>query len=425
MTATSDEPAAGAREAQLGGGISRGLVLLLATGCGTAAANLYYAQPLLHTLARALHTGPGTAGLVVTLSQVGYALGLAFVVPIGDIVPRRRLVPLVLVLTAAALAASAAAGSIGVLIGLALLVGLGSVAAQVLVPFAAVLAGPQQRGRVVGTVMSGLLLGILLARTLSGLVAGAAGWRVVYGAGAGLVLVLAAALARVLPSEATRPRLAYRALLASTVQVFRRDAGLRRRAGFGALGMAGFSILWTTVAFLLAGAPYHYSDTVIGLFGLVGAAGALCASWAGRLADRGHTGRMTWGFAACTAISWVPLWLGRHHLGWLIVGILVLDVGVQGTQVTNQSVMYATGGEDRSRANAAYMVCYFAGGAAGSAAAAAAYASGGWSAVTLLGGAVAVLGVLAALADRRWPVGLVRSGRAGEYAGCDPPVAAR
>jgi predicted MFS family arabinose efflux permease len=376
----------------------------MAVGCGLAAANLYYPQPLLHTIAGSFHTGSGTAGLVVTFSQIGYAVGLALVVPVGDLIARRRLVPAALLLTAAALVASAAAPTIGVLIALALVVGLGSVAAQLLVPFAAQLAGEQRRGQVVGIVMSGLLIGILLARTVSGLVAGATGWRVVYAVAAGLVLALAGVLARRLPAEGRRAHLPYGRLLASTAEVFRRDRTLRRRAVFGALGFCGFSIFWTTAAFLLAGPPYDYTDTVIGLFGLVGAAGAACAMLAGRLADRGWTERATVIFPVLVAGSWLLLWFGRHQVGWLIAGIVVLDIGVQGIQVTNQTVLYRGSGHDRSRANAAYMVCYFAGGATGSAVAALLYSSGRWAAVCVFGATVGSLGVIGAVADRVSPV---------------------
>jgi len=380
------------------------MVLLFAVGCGLSAANLYYAQPLLHTIATDLHAGSGEAGLMITSAQLGYAVGLALLVPIGDIAPRRRLVPAVLLLTAAALAVSAAAGSIAVLIALALFAGIGSVAAQMLVPLAAELAGEQRRGRVVGSVMSGLLLGILLARTVSGAVAGASSWRVVYGVAALAVVLLAAVLSRALPREHDRPHLAYHRLLASTVEVFKRDQVLRRRALFGSLAFAGFSILWTTLAFLLSGSPYHYGDTLIGLFGLFGAAGALCASFAGRLADRGWHRRATIGFAAVTLAAWLPLWLGGRHLAGLVAGIVILDVGVQGTHVINQSVMFSSGGRDRSRANAVYMVIYFAGGAAGSAVAAALYSTGRWAAVSALGASVAFVGLAAAAVDRARPV---------------------
>lgn len=372
-----------------------------------AVADLYYAQPLLSTIAVDLGVGSGSAGLVVTLSQIGYAAGLALLVPVGDMLERRRLVPAVLALTAVGLAGSAAAPTIGVLVALAVVVGVGSVAAQILVPLAASLAGDDERGRVVGTVMSGLLLGILLARTGAGLVAGASSWRVVYVVAAVLVVVLAGVLWRALPEDPPRPRPSYPALLRSTVSLWRAEPLLRRRSLLGGLGFAAFSVFWTTMAFLLAGPPYHYSDTVIGLFGLVGAAGALCANAAGRLADRGREAPATVGFAAAIAVSFLPIWIGRHSLVALIVGIAVLDVGVQGLQVTNQSVIYRLAPEARSRINSAYMVCYFVGGAIGSAVASALYGASGWVAVCLLGAAVGVVAVVVSLAAgirRRLPV---------------------
>jgi len=362
-----------------------------------AVADLYYAQPLLSTIASGLGVGSGTAGLIVTFSQIGYAAGLALLVPAGDMLDRRRLVPAVLALTAVSLAGSAVAPTIGVLIALAVLVGVGSVAAQILVPLAASLADDDERGRVVGTVMSGLLLGILLARTGSGLVAGVSSWRVVYLVAAVLVVVLAGVLWRALPPESPRPRPSYPSLLASTVSLWRAEPLLRRRSLLGGLGFAAFSVFWTTMAFLLAGAPYHYSDTVIGLFGLVGAAGALCANAAGRLADRGYEAPATLGFAAAILVSFWPIWVGRHSLLALIVGIAVLDVGVQGLQVTNQSVIYRLAPEARSRINASYMVCYFVGGAIGSAVAGALYASSGWVAVCLLGAGVGLVAVAASM----------------------------
>jgi predicted MFS family arabinose efflux permease len=286
-----------------------------------------------------------------------------------------------------------------VLIALSVIAGGGAVVAQVLVPLAASLASDARRGRVVGTVMTGLLLGILLARTVSGLVAAAASWRAVYVMGAALVAALAVVLARALPADELKPDLAYRALLRSIVTIFLAEPLLRRRALFGALGFAAFSVFWTTSAFLLAGPPYRYGDAVIGLFGLVGAAGALCAQVAGRLADRGLHRQATVAFAALTASSFVPVFAGRHSLVALVAGIVALDMGVQGLQVTNQSLIYRLNPEARSRVNSAYMVCYFAGGAVGSAVAAAAYGSGGWAAVCALGGALGVVATALALFD--------------------------
>jgi predicted MFS family arabinose efflux permease len=385
-------------------GISTGLTVVLAVACGASAANLYYAQPLLSTIASDFHKGSGEVGLIVTLSQVGYALGLAFLVPAGDLVARRRLVPIALLLTAAALVASAAAPTLGVLTAIALLVGLGSVAAQILVPLAASLADDDTRGKVVGTVMSGLLLGILLARTVSGLVAGISGWRVVYYAAAVLVVIVAVVLARVLPEEGPRPTLSYGAVLTSTVKLFRAEPLLRRRAALGGLGFAAFSVFWTTMAFLLAGAPYHYSDTVIGLFGLVGAAGALCANAAGKLADRDRTVAATVVFAVAILASFVPIYLGRSSEAWLIVGIVVLDVGVQGLQVTNQSLIYRLAPDARSRVTASYMVCYFAGGAIGSAVAGSVYDAAGWAGVCVLGAAIGLTATLIGVFDGLRPV---------------------
>jgi predicted MFS family arabinose efflux permease len=379
--------------------MSRALVLLFAIACGVAVANLYYAQPILDTIAKAYGASSGTAGLIVTATQIGYVVGLALVVPLGDLVTRRRLVPAVLAVATAGLIASAAAPSIGVLIAVALIVGATSVVAQVLIPMAASLADDEHRGQVVGTVMSGLLLGILLARTVSGVVAGATSWRVVYVMAAVLTIVLAVILRRLLPPEAPRPAITYGALLRTTVMLVRSESLLRRRCLFGALAFAAFSVFWTTMAFLLAGAPYHYGDTAIGLFGLVGAAGALCANVAGRWADKGLTKATTLAFAACLAISFLPLWYGRHDLTMLIIGILILDVGAQGLMVTNQSLIYSLAPKARSRINSAYMVCYFAGGAIGSALGSALYDSHGWAGVTTLGATLGIIATLAAVVD--------------------------
>jgi predicted MFS family arabinose efflux permease len=311
------------------------------------------------------------------------------------------LIPCVLLLTALGMAVSSLSPTIGVLVAIALLVGAGSTVAQMLIPMAASLASESTRGRVVGKVMSGLLLGILLARTVSGLVAGVTSWRVVYGAAAAVMVLLAAVLSRALPPETDRPRLRYGSLLRSTVSLFLDEPVLRRRIEFGALGMAAFSAFWTTMAFVLSGAPNHYGDAAIGLFGLVGAAGALSATFAGRWADRGLTRRTTGIFAALIAVSFLPLWLGGHDLLWMIVGILVLDVGVQGIQVTNQSIVYRLAPDARSRINSAYMVCYFIGGALGSGFGSWFYSQHRWPGVCLFGAGIGSAAVLLALVDGR------------------------
>jgi predicted MFS family arabinose efflux permease len=379
--------------------LTRRLLVTLAVATGVTAANLYYAQPLLHTIGDRFGASESGTGLIVTGSQVGYAIGLALLVPAGDLFDRRRLVPWLLAGAAVLLGVAAAAPSLAVLIIAATLIGVLVVVTQILVPLAAELAGDGERGRAVGTVMTGLLLGILLARTVSGLIGAVAGWRGVYVVGAVLTAILAVVLRFELPEERPRPHLAYRDMLRSALHLARSEPELRRSAALGSLAFATFSVFWTTIAFLLADPPFDYSDSAIGLLGLVGAAGALAATAAGRLADRGHTraGRLLSG--ALLASSFGLLWLGRDSIAWIVVGVVVLDVGVQGTHILNQSTIYEIAPDARSRINAVYMTSYFVGGALGSAAGAFVYDRRGWGGVCVLGAALGVGAV--GLAARR------------------------
>jgi predicted MFS family arabinose efflux permease len=369
-------------------------VLLLAASAGLTVANLYYAQPLLQTIAHQFHTSSATAGLIVTFTQVGYAISQLFLVPVGDIIKRRILVPAILALAVVPLVLAGLAPNITVLVSVAGLIGLTSAAAQILVPYAAQLAGPNERGRVVGTVVSGLLLGILLARTVAGIVADLSSWRVVYIGAAGIALILALVLHRDLPPEDRRPDVRYGDLLVSMAHLVRTEPVLRKRAAYGALGFAAFSVFWTTAAFMLSRSPYHYSQTVIGLFGLVGAAGALCATWAGRLSDKGMTRLGTGGFAAAILLSFGFLELGGHSLPALIAGIVILDIGVQGLHVLNQTTIFSLGEETRSRINGIYLTLYFLGGAIGSTTSAWLYDTAGWSAVCGLGATIGFAALL-------------------------------
>jgi predicted MFS family arabinose efflux permease len=361
------------------------LVALFAVACGISAANLYYAQPLLPVINRDLHVGSGRGALVITAAQIGYGVGLALIVPLGDILIRRRLVPGILLLAAAALFVAAAAPDITVLIIAVTVAGLCSVAAQILVPFAASLATDQQRGRVVGTVMSGLLLGILLARTFSGLIAQAAGWRTVYVVAGVVVLVLSGLLNRRLPGEERRRSIVYSELLGSVVHLMRTEPLLRLRSAIGGLSFATFNVIWTSLAFLLVGSPYHYSEAVIGLFGLLGAAGALAASYSGRLADRGLERWVTGGSLVIIVSSIALLALGAHQLWALIAGIVIGDLGIQAVHIQNQQLIFALEPSARSRLNTGYMVIYFIGGAIGSATTGLVYGADGWSGVIVLG----------------------------------------
>ncbi len=390
--------------------ISRGLVALLAVATGASVANLYYAQPLLHAIAQSLRTSPSTAALLVTASQIGYAAGLVLLVPLGDLVDRRKLVTRMLVVCSVALAAACAASGLGVLAAAIALAGLTSTIAQVLVPFASALASEAERGRVVGQVMSGLLTGILLARTFSGLVAQAVGWRAVFGLGAGAMLVLAAALWRALPDLPPPGETTYRRLLASVLPLVREEPLLRVRMTFGALGMASFSVLWTTVALLLSRPPFDYGEAVIGLFGLAGLAGAVAAQAAGRAADGSRASLATGGFLAAVAVGWVLLALGARSVVLLVAGIAVLDLGIQGQHILNQTLIYETRPDARSRLTTAYMTGNFAVAAVASAGAVAVWDAGHWGAVCALGGGLSVLALLVWVAGRVRLVGDIPAG---------------
>lgn len=379
--------------------ISSRMVFLFAAACGLSAANLYYAQPVLVNIAHSFHTTSGAASLLVTCAQVGYAVGLALLVPLGDLLPRRKLIPTVLSMTAAALALAAAAPGLAILATVTVVFGVGSVAAQLIVPLAASLAPDDRRGQVVGTVMSGLLLGILLARTASGLVANASSWRMTYLLAATITLGLAAVLWRVVPADEPRPNLSYPALLRSTLTLMRDEPVLRRRSLLGGLNFAAFSMFWTTITFHLAASPFHYSAGTIGLFGLVGAAGALVANFAGRWADRDLHHVTSAIFVACIVGSFVAFWVWPENLGALLIAIVVFDIGIQGAQITNQAVIYRLHPDLRSRINAGYMVSYFIGGAAGSALGGVTYSSYQWSGVCALGIAVSVLAAATATRD--------------------------
>ena len=400
--------------------LSPALVRLMAVTCAVTVANLYYAQPLLHAIGRSLHVSPASASLLVTAAQLGYAAGLLLVVPIGDIARRRPLLTGLLAVDTLALAASAVAPNLELLGSLAIVVGVTSVVVQMLVPYAATLAPDEQRSRVIGTLMSGLLIGILLSRTFAGVVAQLAGWRVVYGAAAGFMALTTIALRLALPDHPRELSVSYREQMRGVLAVARSEPVLRWRSVIGACGFAAFGCFWTTVTFLLSGPQYRFSQLDIGLFALVGAAGAVTAAFGGRLLDTRHGLRwiVSGAALALTAVSFLPIGLGGAHLGhWslilLIIGVLLMDAAVQASHVINQSVIYDLLPAARSRLTTIYMTTYFIGGAAGSAAGLVqAYAHGGWAAAAVTAAVFPVLGLLAWLAD-----GLARAGPAGSRTG--------
>jgi len=372
--------------------MSRRLVLLLAVTCGAAAANLYYAQPLLDTIGQAFGVSDGVAGLLVTASQIGYATGLVLLVPLGDLLDRRRLVAVLLLFTAAAQALAAAAPTYAVLATTVAVAGVTSVVAQIIVPMASSLAADHERGQVVGAVMSGLLIGILLARTISGFVADLGGWRLVFALAAGVMVLLALVLIRALPTVRPAEILRYPALLRSVLMLIREEPVLRQRMVLGAVAMGCFSALWTPIAFLLSEVPYQYGDATIGLFGLAGLAGAAAAPIAGRLADRGYARRAMIVTLLVLPGSWGLLALGDSSLPALLAGIVLLDLAAQSLHINNQNAIYALRPEARSRLTTAYMATFFLGGTVMSAATAVVYDTIGWGGVCVLGAVTALFG---------------------------------
>ncbi|MBZ4134629.1 MFS transporter [Escherichia fergusonii] len=374
--------------------LSPALIVLMSIATGLAVASNYYAQPLLDTIARNFSLSASSAGFIVTAAQLGYAAGLLFLVPLGDMFERRRLIVSMTLLAAGGMLITASSQSLAMMILGTALTGLFSVVAQILVPLAATLASPDKRGKVVGTIMSGLLLGILLARTVAGLLANLGGWRTVFWVASVLMALMALTLWRGLPQMKSETHLNYPQLLGSVFSMFISDKILRTRALLGCLTFANFSILWTSMAFLLAAPPFNYSDGVIGLFGLAGAAGALGARPAGGFADKGKSHHTTTFGLLLLLLSWLAIWFGHTSVLALIIGILVLDLTVQSVHITNQTVIYRIYPDARNRLTAGYMTSYFIGGAAGSLISASAWQHAGWTGVCLAGASLALLNLL-------------------------------
>lgn len=375
--------------------LDKGVVLLFAIACGLAVGNVYYAQPLLDAMADAFGLSPGSIGIVMTLTQVGYGLGLLLLVPLGDLLNRRRLIVTQTLLSAATLLMIAlASNSAWLLIGVTL-TGLLAVVTQVLVAYAATLAVPAQRGKVVGVITSGIVVGILLARTVAGGMADLAGWRSIYLLSAGLTLVMAVLLFRVLPKdEEARPTTRYVALIASVFTLFREEPVLRQRAILALLTFASAMVLWTPMVLPLAAPPLSLSHSEIGLFGLAGAAGALAAARAGHLADRGW-GQWVSGLSLLLMLgSWLPIALTQSSLWALLLGVITLDLGLQAVHVTSQSMIYSVRPEAQSRLTAGYMLFYSIGSALGSIASTTMYAWAGWPGVCWLGAAINMIALL-------------------------------
>jgi predicted MFS family arabinose efflux permease len=375
--------------------LSAWITLLLAFSCGLIVANIYYAQPLIGPISRDLGLSAGSAGLLVTMGQIGYGAGLLLIVPLGDLVENRKLVLSVMTVAALALAVAALSANAATFLAAALLVGFGSVAVQILIPYAAHLAPAETRGRAVGNVTTGLMLGVMLARPAASLITAHSSWHVVYWLSAAAMVALGMVLRFVLPERRPTTRLAYGRLLGSMVDLVRTEPALRRRGLYQAAMFGAFSLFWTTAPLLLAGPDFRLSQTGIAFFALAGVAGAISAPLAGRVADRGWTKPAT---AAAMVIAAAGFALTRMlpfgstaSLATLVIAAIAIDFGVQGNVVLGYRVLFALGAEHRSRLNGLYMTTFFMAGAAGSAIGAWAYAYGGWTLASSIGFALPLL----------------------------------
>jgi predicted MFS family arabinose efflux permease len=377
------------------GGIGRGLVWLMTISVGLIVGNLYYIQPLLGDIARELGVSEGQVGIAATLSQLGQAVGILFFLPIGDTQDRRILAASGLGASSLGLVGIALAPGLVWLCVASLVLGLSSVSTHTLVALAAARARPSERGRIVGMVMSGLLMGILLARTISGFVGAQLGWRTMFWIAAAVTAGLAVVLARRLPVDPPRPGPRYTALLASLAHLFREQPVLREACLYGAMTFGSFGAFWVTLTFHLEAPPFNYGSDVVGLFGLVGAAGALAASTAGRIADQRDPRRLSALMVLLTAISFAFMALVGKQLWGLIVGVVLLDLGVQAAHIANQARIHALIPEARNRLHTLYMFTYFAGGSLGTALGSWAWEVAGWTGVCAVGTLLPLVALLA------------------------------
>lgn len=378
------------------------LLTLLAVATGALVANLYYAQPLIASIGPAMGINPDLAGSIVSVTQIGYGTGLFFIVPLADLVENRRLVVTAMAVTVVALAVEAAGPGAAAFFAASFAVGVSSTAAQILVPFVAHLAPAATRGRAVGNVMAGLLTGIMLARPAALFIAGAFGWRAVFGLSAVLIAVIAAVLARVMPRREPGGGAHYGQVLVTMIRLFRRNAGIRRRALYQGLLFTAFNVFWTAAPIML-GDRFGLSENGIAIFALAGAGGALAAPVAGRLADRGLIRAATAGSIIAVTLSFFgTIWpTGIAGLIVLTALTVVLDAGVQTNQVVGQRIVFAVPARLRGRANGIYVTLMFIGGALGSLLGTVSYHWGGWTATAMLGVLIGAAALLAFLTELR------------------------
>ncbi|MGG6314459.1 MFS transporter [Paenibacillus macerans] len=384
--------------------VSGWILFLLAAACGLIVANLYYSQTLVGPISAATGLTSEASGFIVTLTQIGYVLGLLFIVPLSDIVENRRLVSLFLIVAICALATASFAASAPLFLAASLFIGLGSVVAQILVPYATYLASGPNQGRVVGNVMSGLLLGIMFARPVASFIAGLWKWQAVFALSAAAIALLTILLYRVLPERKPEPALSYGKLIVSLGSLLKQTPILRRRAAYQACLFGVFSLFWTVVPLYLAD-EFGMTQQGIAWFALAGVGGAIAAPIAGRLADKGWTPLLTGLAMSVAALSFVLTYLVHGHstasLALLALGAILLDMAVSGNLVLGQRAVYSLGNEARGRLNGLFMAIFFIGGAIGSSLGGWSYAYAGWSFTSLIGIIVPLLALVYFFTERR------------------------
>lgn len=363
--------------------------MTLATGF--VVANIYYNQPLLGDIASTFKVSNGTAGQIAMFTQIGYATGLLLIIPLADMFKRKRLMLIDLAFTVIALLLAASAQQVWILALSSFLVGVTSVVPQVLVAMAAHLANPEERGKKIGFIMSGLLIGILVSRTVSGFIGEHLGWRAMFYIAAGLMLVIWLLIALIVPEVEPDHKGSYGSLMKSLVTLVKTEPKLRLAAFRGALCFACFSAFWTTLVFLLKEPPFNEGSAVAGAFGLIGAFGALAASWLGRLSDKADTNRTITYTVLMLIVSFIIFMVFSHSLVGLIIGVILMDMGVQGTHISNQAIIFSLNPNARNRINTVYMVSYFVGGSAGTFLASRIWSTYHWPGVCVIGITLSVI----------------------------------
>ncbi|MDB5125130.1 MAG: putative arabinose efflux permease, family [Mucilaginibacter sp.] len=373
-------------------------IMTIATGL--VVANIYYNQPLLEDIARTFHVTRTKAGQVSMLTQLGYAVGMFFLVPMADMVKRKRLMLIIFVFIVLSLVSTALAPGINIMIGASFILGAASIIPQLLIPMAAHLAKPHERGKKIGLIMSGLLIGILLSRTFSGFIGEYWGWHAVFFIAAGIMVVIWLLIWVFLPEVEPDYKGNYKQLMASMTDLFKHEPALRLAALRGALCFACFSAFWTTIVFLLK-QNFDMGASVAGEFGLVGAFGAIAAGLMGRLSDKMDAYKLSAFTLFLILVSFVVFIFSGHSIAGLIVGVILLDMGVQATHISNQSIIFALKPEARNRINTIYMVSYFIGGSAGTLVASMIWKNYQWDGVCSIGIALSVIALIVHFANHQ------------------------